>query len=42
MQLGIAWKVKAKACGGFGAATRRELERLARSLDEEGHSPRPE
>ena len=36
LQLGIAWKIQAKAFGGLSAATRRELERLARSIEEVG------
>ncbi len=36
MQLGVAWKIQAKAYGGLSAATKRELDRLARSLAEEG------
>jgi hypothetical protein len=36
LQLGVAWKIQAKALGGLTAATKRELERLARSLEEAG------
>ncbi len=36
LMLGVAWKVQERAYGGLGAATRRRLANLAKTLDQDG------
>ncbi len=36
LELGIAWKLQERALGGFGAATKRRLADLVKTMDENG------
>lgn len=36
LMLGVAWKIQERAYGGFGAATKRRLANLAKTLERDG------